>query len=246
MAAQFITVDFSHSVREPDRGAGPGVFSAPGTIKIGPWVIDNERNVYLLMVILVTLTTVGLANLCARASAGRGSRFATMNRGGNHGHQYRQIQAAGFLYRRLHRRNRWRVLDQHLAAISPEHFPWSWSLWLVGVILIGGVGSLYGTSLDRFSGGHHGMLTFAVMSLGGAYPELLMRLNFVKESAFGLAICGFLLFEPNGLAYVGGKSEYFNLWPFLIDSTKGVRPTLAIGPIMAESFSQQDESGVRI
>ena len=32
-----------------------------------------------------------------------------------------------------------------LAAISPEHFQFGWSLWLVGVILIGGVGSLHGT-----------------------------------------------------------------------------------------------------
>ncbi|MFC1825167.1 hypothetical protein ACFL9T_20845 [Thermodesulfobacteriota bacterium] len=30
------------------------------------------------------------------------------------------------------------------AALSPEHFPWFWSLWLVGVILIGGVGSIQG------------------------------------------------------------------------------------------------------
>ena len=30
------------------------------------------------------------------------------------------------------------------AALSPEHFPWFWSLWLVGVILIGGVGSIHG------------------------------------------------------------------------------------------------------
>ena len=33
----------------------------------------------------------------------------------------------------------------NLAAISPEHFPWFWSLLLVGVILIGGVGSIHGT-----------------------------------------------------------------------------------------------------
>ena len=34
-----------------------------------------------------------------------------------------------------------------LAAISPEHFQFGWSLWLVGVILIGGVGSIQGTIL---------------------------------------------------------------------------------------------------
>ena len=38
---------------------------------------------------------------------------------------------------------------------------------------------------------------------------------FVKEAAFGLAICMFMIFEPNGLAYRWWQSKnYFNLWPF--------------------------------
>jgi len=47
------------------------------------------------------------------------------------------------------------------------------------------------------------------------YPDLLMKLNFVKESAFGLAICCFLMYEPKGLAYRWWQiKNYFNLWPF--------------------------------
>jgi branched-chain amino acid transport system permease protein len=33
--------------------------------------------------------------------------------------------------------------------------------------------------------------------------------------AFGLAICAFLIYEPNGLAYRWWQAKnYFNLWPF--------------------------------
>ena len=37
------------------------------------------------------------------------------------------------------------VWISNLAAISPEHFPVVLVPWPVGVILIGGVGSIYGT-----------------------------------------------------------------------------------------------------
>jgi branched-chain amino acid transport system permease protein len=42
-----------------------------------------------------------------------------------------------------------------------------------------------------------------------------MDFLFIKEAAFGLAICAFMIFEPNGLAYRWWQMKnYFNLWPF--------------------------------
>jgi len=103
-----------------------------------------------------------------------------------------------------------------LAALSPEHFVWFWSLWLVGVILIGGVGSLYGVFFGSlFMVLILEALKFAIMPLLPYYPELSMKFLFLKEAAFGLAICLFLIFEPNGLAYRWWQiKNYFNLWPF--------------------------------
>jgi branched-chain amino acid transport system permease protein len=218
MAAQFITVDFVITNYVSQIGGRGQAFSLPpGIIKIGPWVIDNERSVYLLMVTLVTIMTLGLANLL-RSRVGRAwiairdNDIAAETMGINIV-KYKLLAffTAGFIGGIAGA-----FWISNLAAISPEHFPWSWSLWLVGVILIGGVGSLYGTFFGSlFMVIIMELLTFAVMSLGGAYPEILMRLNFVKESAFGLAICGFLLFEPNGLAYRWWQiKNYFNLWPF--------------------------------
>lgn len=218
MAAQFITVDFVITQYVSQIGGRGQAFSLPpGTIKIGVWTIDNDRRVYFLMAFLVTCLTFALVNLL-RSKVGRAwiairdNDIAAETMGINVV-RYKLLAffVAGFMGGIAGA-----FWISNLAAVSPEHFPWSWSLWLVGVILIGGVGSIHGVFFGSlFMVVVMELLTLAVMSLAGVYPELLMKLNFVKESAFGLAICGFLLFEPNGIAYRWWQMKnYFNLWPF--------------------------------
>ena len=44
---------------------------------------------------------------------------------------------------------------------------------------------------------------------------LLIKFAYIRDMAFGLAICAFLIYEPNGLAYRWWQvKNYFNLWPF--------------------------------
>ena len=58
-------------------------------------------------------------------------------------------------------------------------------------------------------------LQLAILPLADIYPKLLMDFLFIKEAAFGLAICIFMIFQPNGLAYRWWQMKnYFNLWPF--------------------------------
>jgi branched-chain amino acid transport system permease protein len=64
MAAQFITVDFLITQYISQIGGRGQAFSVPpGTIKIGPWIIDSEIKTYFLMAILFTLCVVIVANL---------------------------------------------------------------------------------------------------------------------------------------------------------------------------------------
>jgi branched-chain amino acid transport system permease protein len=218
MAAQFITVDFiiTHYVSQIG-GRGQAFSLPPGTIRIGPWAIDSERKVYFYMLVLVLLMTLGLANLL-RSRVGRAwiairDNDIAAETMGIHIVKYKLLAffVAGFIGGVAGA-----FWISNLAAISPEHFPWSWSLWLVGVILIGGVGSIHGTFFGSlFMVLVVEMLTFAVMSMAGIYPEFLMKINFIKEAAFGLAICASLIYEPNGLAYRWWQiKNYFNLWPF--------------------------------
>ena len=71
MAAQFITVDFLITQYISQIGGRGQAFSLPpGTIKFGPWVIDNDLKVYYLMIVLVILSCVIIINLL-RSRVGR-------------------------------------------------------------------------------------------------------------------------------------------------------------------------------
>jgi branched-chain amino acid transport system permease protein len=218
MAAQFITVDFVLTQYVSQIGGRGQAFSLPpGTIKYGPWVIDSELKIYYMMIVLVIICAVLMANLL-RSKAGRAwiairDNDISAEVMGINVVKYKLMAffVAGFLGGIAG--SFW---ISSLAAISPEHFPWFLSLWLVGVILIGGVGSIYGTIFGSiFMVVVMEALQLGIMPLADSYPKLLMDFLFIKEAAFGLAICIFLIYEPNGLAYRWWQiKNYFNLWPF--------------------------------
>ncbi|MBW2590811.1 MAG: branched-chain amino acid ABC transporter permease [Deltaproteobacteria bacterium] len=218
MAAQFITVDFVLTQYVSQIGGRGQAFSLPpGTIKYGPWVIDSEIKIYYMMLVLVIICTVLMANLL-RSRAGRAwiairDNDISAEVMGINVVKYKLLAffVAGFLGGIAGA-----FWISSLAAISPEHFPWFLSLWLVGVILIGGVGSIQGAIFGSiFMVVIMEALQLAVMPLADTFPKLLMDFLFIKEAAFGLAICAFMIFEPNGLAYRWWQiKNYFNLWPF--------------------------------
>ncbi|MBL0715923.1 MAG: branched-chain amino acid ABC transporter permease [Desulfosarcina sp.] len=218
MAAQFITVDFILTQYISQIGGRGQAFSLPpGIIKIGPWVIDNELSIYLVMAILLALMIIVLANLL-RSKPGRAwvairdNDIAAEALGINIiWYKLLAFFVAGFMAGIA---GAFWVCNT--AALSPEHFPWFLSLWLVGVILIGGVGSIQGAVLGSvFMVVVMELLQLAVIPMSEYFPNLLMDFAYVKDMAFGLAICGFLIYEPNGLAYRWWQAKnYFNLWPF--------------------------------
>ncbi|NQT10311.1 MAG: branched-chain amino acid ABC transporter permease [Desulfobacteraceae bacterium] len=218
MAAQFITVDFIITQYVSQIGGRGQAFSLPpGTIKIGPWVIDSDLKVYFMMLILLIVCVIGVVNLL-RSRVGRAwiairDNDISAEVMGINVVKYKLLAfyVSGFIGGIAGA-----FWISNLAAISPEHFPWFWSLWLVGVILIGGIGSIHGTIFGAiFMVVVMELLQLAVMPFADIYPKLLMDFLFIKEAAFGLAICLFLMFEPNGLAYRWWQiKNYFNLWPF--------------------------------
>ncbi len=218
MAAQFITVDFIISQYISQIGGRGQAFSLPpGTIKIGPWVVDSDLKVYLLMLVLVIISIIGVVNLL-RSRVGRAwvairDNDISAEVMGINVVKYKLYAffVAGFIGGLAGA-----FWISNLAAISPEHFQWFWSLWLVGVILIGGVGSIHGAIFGSvFMVVVMELLQLAIMPLADSFPKLLMDFLFIKEAVFGLAICAFMIFEPNGLAYRWWQMKnYFNLWPF--------------------------------
>ena len=218
MAAQFITVDFFISGYVSQIGGRGQAFSLPpGTIKVGPWVIDTDLKVYFMMLVLTIICVTIMANLL-RSRVGRAwvairDNDISAEVMGINVIKYKLFAffVAGFIGGIAGA-----FWISTLAAISPEHFPWFRSLWLVGVILIGGVGSLHGAIFGSiFMVVVMELLQLAIMPLANSYPKLLFDFLFIKEAVFGLAICVFMIFEPKGLAYRWWQMKnYFNLWPF--------------------------------
>ena len=218
MGAQFITVDFVLTQYVSQIGGRGQAFSLPpGTIKIGPWVIESDVQIYYVMAVLLTLMVIVFANLI-RSKPGRAwiairdNDIAAEALGINIvWYKLLAFFVAGFMAGVAGA-----FWVSNTAALSPEHFPWGWSLWLVGVILIGGVGSIQGAIFGSiFMVVIMELLQLAVLPIAEYFPQVLMNFSYIKDMAFGLAICGFLIYEPNGLAYRWWQAKnYFNLWPF--------------------------------
>ena len=218
MAAQFITVDFILTQYVSQIGGRGQAFSLPpGTIKIGPWVIESEVRIYYVMAVMLTLMVIVLANLL-RSKPGRAWVAIRDNdiAAGALGINIVWYKLLSFFVAGFMAGMAGAFWVCNTAALSPEHFTWWWSLWLVGVILIGGVGSIHGAIFGSiFMVVIMELLQMVVIPMGDYYPELLMGFTYIKDMAFGLAICGFLIYEPNGLAYRWWQAKnYFNLWPF--------------------------------
>lgn len=218
MAAQFVTVDFVIAQYVSQIGGRGVAFSLPpGTIRMGPLVIDSERETYYLMLALVGLCTVALVNLF-RTRVGRAwiairDNDIAAEALGVDIFKYKLLAffAAGVLGGLAG--GFWVSANY---GLTPEDYTLAWSLWLVGVILIGGVGSLHGVFFGAlFLTGILEALKAGVFSLAEAYPLLADRFMFIKEASFGLSIIAFLLYEPRGLAYRWQQIKaYFKLWPF--------------------------------
>ncbi|MBM3300383.1 MAG: branched-chain amino acid ABC transporter permease, partial [Deltaproteobacteria bacterium] len=196
----------------------------PELIKVGPWLIDNDTKIYYYSVVLVAICLVAMGNM-ARSKLGRAwiairdNDIAAETMGVNIvTYKLLAFFVAGFFAGIAGA-----FYISALFFVSPEHYEWFYSLLWVGIILIGGVGSIQGLVF----GSAFVVIVFKLLEMGvlttsdalmTSYPELgwvTTKLIFFKEAAFGLAIIFFLIYEPNGLAYRYWQlKNYFNLWPF--------------------------------
>ena len=220
MAMQFITVDIILTqFLGPLAGKGRGGVLAvePEMFSIGPWVIYTTRDAYIWMIILVIIVMVFMSNLM-RTRIGRAWMAIRDN------DIAAEAIGVNIVYYKLLAFFIAGALGglagcywlTNLTIVSPEHFHFGWSLWLVGVILIGGVGSMYGHIFGAlFMTGVLELVKFALIPLSGIFPGATVMFLYVKDLVFGLAIILFLIFEPNGIAYRWWQMKnYVHLWPF--------------------------------
>jgi branched-chain amino acid transport system permease protein len=106
------------------------------------------------------------------------------------------------------------LLVHYYAFASPTQFPFMDSVWFLGMLIVGGMGSTTGAILgavslkilDELVTIVGPILSAVVAAQAAASLGLIMR---------GLILILFLIFEPRGLAHQWEKIKaYFKLWPF--------------------------------
>jgi len=104
----------------------------------------------------------------------------------------------------------------YIGIITPEHFNVMVSIQYLSMIIIGGLGSIYGTILGTIFIVLLPEILRAISGpLSNSYPILINIFNALREGVFGLVIILFLVFEPDGLAHRWKMiKNYWKLWPF--------------------------------
>jgi len=209
IAAQWITVPLiiapyvSHL-----PGASQSLELPPHTIKIGPWGIDSDMKVYYFSLVLVTLCLIVMGNLL-RSKTGRAwvaireNEPAAQTAGVNIvTYKLLALFVAGFFGGVAGAFN-----ISALHTINPGLYEWDFSLLLVAIVLIGGMGSIRGLVLGSiFVVLVFEVLEFSVTGLSGLFMVssteptwIAAKMVFLKEAVLGLVILFFLWYEPNGL-----------------------------------------------
>lgn len=104
----------------------------------------------------------------------------------------------------------------YIGIITPEHFGVMISIQYLSMVIIGGLGSIYGSILGAiFMTLLPELLRLISGLFSDQYPVLIHIFGAIREGIFGLVIILFLIFEPDGLAARWKTIQsYWKLWPF--------------------------------
>ncbi len=100
--------------------------------------------------------------------------------------------------------------------ISPETFPITVAIDYLGMIIIGGLGSVLGSIFGAiFITLLPEVLRLATTSLSSSFPALVTVFSSLKDLVFGILVIVFLIYEPNGMAARWyAIKNYWKLYPF--------------------------------
>jgi branched-chain amino acid transport system permease protein len=108
------------------------------------------------------------------------------------------------------------LLGYQARIISPENFPITVAIDQLGMIIIGGMGSILGSVFGAiFITALPEVLQWLVGMASSTYPQLTTLFAAIRMGVFGLFIVLFLVFEPDGMAARWHTiKNYWKLYPF--------------------------------
>lgn len=213
-AAQFILEDFFARANW-FTGGSSGTLAQPFGI-FGREIASDEGYFYVVLAWLVLMYVLG-ANLLrtrdGRAFIAVRDHYLSAEVMGVHLTWYRVLS---FGISSFYAGIGGALFGHYLGYVSAEAFTLLLSIQFLGMIIIGGLGSVMGTLLGTaFMVLLPETIGWMSQGLGGMFPALTAGLAFVKEGAIGLVIVLFLIFEPEGLAHRWHLTKaYWKLYPF--------------------------------
>jgi len=214
MAAQFIII--YTVVHIPGLTGGGEGMSVPSAT-LGGMVIDTAQSNYYLILISVVLATFLAVNI-ARSRMGRA--FVAIRDNdiaaevmGVDLTKYKLLAfgiGCGFAG--------WAgaLWANYSQVITQEQFTIWNSLWFLGMLIVGGQGSVLGAIFGCiFLRGLFEATSIVASPLADMIPFGMVSVGSIGQVIFGLVIILFLVFEPRGLAHRWAIfKSYYRLWPF--------------------------------
>ena len=212
IAAHFIIIWFILQLQNITGGADGLAVPKP---KIGSIVLKSKTNYFYLVMAFTALATL-LAKNIVRTRAGRAfvairdNDLAAEVMGISLWSYKLQAFFIGCVYAGV----AGVLLVHYYGFASVDQFPFMDSVWYLGMLIVGGMGSITGAIfgaialklLDEMVTIVGPILSAAVAAQAAASLALITH---------GLIIILFLIFEPRGLAHRWGMIKaYFRLWPF--------------------------------
>jgi len=212
IAAHFIIIWLIIQLREIT--GGPDGMAVPKPA-IGSYVFSSKASYYYLVVAIAALSTLLAVNI-VRTRAGRAfvairdNDLAAEVMGISLWSYKLQAFFIGCVYAGV----AGSLLVHYFGFASIDQFPFMDSVWYLGMLIVGGMGSITGAIfgavflklLDEMVTAFGPVLSSFIAAQAAASMALIAR---------GFVIIIFLIFEPRGLAHLWETIKvYFKLWPF--------------------------------
>ncbi|MBI4672728.1 MAG: branched-chain amino acid ABC transporter permease [Chloroflexi bacterium] len=202
LSAQFIIPWFFRNVREDIFGGMPGLRVPPP--ELGGIIFNSQQTMYFPIMGVVVLCTIVAKNI-ARTRLGRA--FVAIRDSdlaaevlGIHGFTYK---LRAFFLSAFYAGLAGSLWAHYARSINPEQFSLLNSVWYLGMVIVGGMGSalgpILGATFIRLL--EETTIQFSPL-LGKIFPEVQAGLLAgLGPLLFGLVLMLFLVFEPRGLAH---------------------------------------------